>query len=221
VFNAEFRFREWQDKLTQLEKFSLTEANSDQLSDILHLLSPFKEAQKALEGDQCVHFSLLPLIIHQLNVRLLECQGSADPAVQGHLFDLITKMVDDFHSCWGPSLRCISSTVCGSGNHQVGLPTYSYWAMALDPQTKRKLLKLLSEDDVKQLWEDIGKVILSIAADNVVDNVDGGTVDPPVDITVDAVCQCRPRSNCARQASSFLVYYSDEDEDDVVNRVTI
>jgi len=80
---------------------------------------------------------------------------------------------------------------------------------------------LLSKDDVKQLWEDIGKVILSIAADNVVDNVDGGTVDPPVDITVDAVCQCRPRSNCARQASSFLVYYSDEDEDDVVNRVTI
>jgi hypothetical protein len=68
VFNAEFRFREWQDKLTQLEKFSLTEANFDQLSDILHLLSPFKEAQKALEGDQYVNFSLLPLIIHQLNV---------------------------------------------------------------------------------------------------------------------------------------------------------
>jgi len=221
VFNAEFRFRERQDKLTQLEKLSLTEANFNQLSDILHLLSPFKEAQKALEGDQYVNFSLLPLIIHQLNVRLLECQGSADPAVQGHLFDLITKMVDDFHSRWGPTLRYISSTVRGRGNRQVGIPTYSYWAMALDPRTKRKLVKLLSEADVKQLWEDIGKVILSIATDNLAVNVDGGTVDPPVDITVDAVLRGRPRSNCARQASSFLVYSSDEDEDDVVNCVTI
>jgi len=115
----------------------------------------------------------------------------------------------------------MSSTVRGRGKRQVGLPTYSYWAMALDPRTWRKLLKLLSKDDVKQLWEDIGKVILSIAADNVVDNVDGGTVDPPLDIHVDAVCQGRPRSNCARQASSFLVYSSDEDKDDVVNHVTI
>jgi hypothetical protein len=32
--------------------------------------------------------------------------------------------------------------------HQKGIPTYAFWALALDPWTKRKVSKILQEDDI-------------------------------------------------------------------------
>jgi len=138
VFAQEFRHRERQDRPTKLESVQLTNEDFLQLSDILYLLTPLKDAQKALEGDQYVNFSLLPQIVNELKRQLLLFQAGLDPALQGQLFDLITAMIDDFDSRWGSEVRYNSRTVRAARNRQIGIPTYSFWAMALDPRTKKK-----------------------------------------------------------------------------------
>jgi hypothetical protein len=91
-----------------------------------------------LEGDQYVNFSLLPHIVNELKRQLVLFQAGLDPALQGQLFDLITAMIDDFDSRWGSEVRYNSRTVRAARNRQIGIPTYSFWAMALDPRTKKK-----------------------------------------------------------------------------------
>ena len=44
VFDGQFRCRDSQNHLTSLEKLRLTDADFDALTDILTLLTPFKEA---------------------------------------------------------------------------------------------------------------------------------------------------------------------------------
>ncbi len=45
---------------------------------------------------------------------------------------------------------------------QKGIPTYAFWALALDPQTKRKVTTILWEIDVTTMWLDITDAIRKI-----------------------------------------------------------
>ncbi len=110
VFANEFRFRDSPNQLTALEKLQLTDDDFLALSDVLTLLTPFRDSQKALEGELYVSISLLPLVVHHLSHELMVLQGSVDPDYQGTLFELITKMKDDFESRWGTRVQYFSTT---------------------------------------------------------------------------------------------------------------
>ena len=69
MFCNEFYNRD-QGKETLLEQFALSENNFAVISDILHVLEPFKVAQEALEGEKYVNLSLLPLNIWKLKTAL-------------------------------------------------------------------------------------------------------------------------------------------------------
>jgi dUTPase len=50
------------------------------------------------------------LVVHHLSHELMVLQGSVDPDYQGSLFELITKMKDDFESRWGTRVQYFSTT---------------------------------------------------------------------------------------------------------------
>ena len=62
MFEDEFRHRTSANQPTLLESFVLTNDDFDGLRAILHVLKPLSLAQKALEGDQYVNISLVPLL---------------------------------------------------------------------------------------------------------------------------------------------------------------
>jgi hypothetical protein len=166
VFDAEFRFRDSPNQLTSLEKLRLTDSDYDALTDILSLLTPFKEAQLALEGETYVNLSLLPLVIYHLDQKLQVYEGAADPLVQGALLDLMSRMIVDFKNRWGDRVTYSSHCVRGDRRRQVGVPTYAFWAMVLDPRTKKMISKVLSPDEVFALWQDVIDEIIRIATEN-------------------------------------------------------
>jgi hypothetical protein len=66
MFEDELRHRTSANQPTPLESFVLTNADFDGLRAILHVLKPLSLAQKALEGDQYMNISLVPLAVHHL-----------------------------------------------------------------------------------------------------------------------------------------------------------
>jgi hypothetical protein len=140
-------------------------------------------------------------------------QAGLDPALQGQLFDLITAMINDFDSRWGSEVRYNSRTVRAARNRQIGIPTYSFWAMALDPRTKKKLSKVLSDVDIMKLWSDIHGAVLSIVEGlaAIVDvNDETNTSTAPI------VARGRPRSINKREYC-FIAGSSDEEDEAVLS----
>ena len=212
VFQEEFRHRERPNTETALEGLTLTEDDFASLEDILYLLTPFKNAQKALEGQFYVNFSLLPLIIVELMNQLTTCQGAVDPEEQEAVYDLITGMLSDFKVRWGASIAYHSDTVRETRNRQRGIPTYSFWAMALDPRTKKKLNKVLSQFHRDQLWKDITAAVMTIAFEMNNNNVDNNEC---IGAAPQAVAVARGRPKAVRVGSaSFIPDSSDEDDED-------
>ena len=82
LFRNEFREHESPNTPTALESLELTEDDFLGLQDIQHILSPFKEAQKALEGENYVSLSFLPLAIEEIGTKLINIQGAIDPEDQ-------------------------------------------------------------------------------------------------------------------------------------------
>ncbi len=89
----------------------MVNSDIDRTSDILSLLTPFKEAQLALEGETYVNISLLPLVIYHLDQKLQVYEGAADPTVQGALLDLMSRMIVDFKNRWGDRVTYSSHCV--------------------------------------------------------------------------------------------------------------
>jgi hypothetical protein len=162
LFQHEFRYRENQNTQTQLEMMSLSEADYESLENIFFILSPFKDAQKALEGERYVNLSLLPLAINNLHTQLGICEGSVNEANQPTLHQLVQLMIEDFNSRWGASCRYNRHLVRADRNRQIGIPSYAYWATALDPRTKKKLTKCLTLHDANRVWEDITNAALQL-----------------------------------------------------------
>ena len=80
-----------------------------------------------------MNLSLLPLVIKELGTKLLDTQGAIDREEQRDLFNLVSKVIADFHERWGETLSYHSETRQRRRNRQVGVPTYDFWAMVLDP----------------------------------------------------------------------------------------
>jgi hypothetical protein len=59
------------------------------LEYITQVLSPFKDAQKALEGEKYVNFSLILIVVHELRNILDGLIGANEPDTQPKLFDLV------------------------------------------------------------------------------------------------------------------------------------
>jgi hypothetical protein len=141
---------------------SLSEADYESLENIFFILSPFKDAQKALEGERYVNLSLLPLAITNLRTQLGICEGSVNEADQPTLHQLVQLMIEDFNRRWGANCRYNRHVVRADRNRQIGIPTYAYWATALDLRTKKKLPKCLTLHDTNRVWEDITNAALQL-----------------------------------------------------------
>ena len=142
----------------------MSDEDFDGLHNILHVLKPLQSAQKALEGDKYVSISLVPYIIHQLRIELEGCLGAANPDTQTDLISLLEQMIDDFNSRWGEELSYSHQTRRGDRNRQMGIHAYSYWAMALDPRTKKYLPKILmNQQEIRRLWKEIEESCLEEA----------------------------------------------------------
>jgi hypothetical protein len=211
MFRQEFRNRTSVNQPTPLEKYSLSDEDFDGLRNILHVLKPLQSAQRALEGDKYVTISLVPYIIHQLRIELEGCLGAANPDMQNDLILLLDKMIDDFNSRWGEESSYSHETRRGDRNRQIGLHAYAYWAMALDPRTKKYLPKILtSHREIRRLWDDIMESCIEEARATRMLGVEEH-VDAEVEVRAqNLMVQQRNRSG----AASFFPESSDEEMED-------
>jgi hypothetical protein len=115
----------------------LSDDDFQSLHNVLYVLTPFKNAQKALEGDKYVNISLLPLAIISIQSSLLTCQASADSETEQKLLQLIGTMLTDFNSRWGDQCSYVCNVVRRNQNHQIGTPTYAFGPLHLTPRPKR------------------------------------------------------------------------------------
>ncbi len=162
VVDQEFRFREHANTLTTLELIKLSDEDFQSLRNVFFVLTPFKDAQKALEGERYVNLSLLSLAISNLRLSLSTCEAYVDKDAEPNLYQLIQTMVSDFNSRWGDECTYSKVVVRASRNRQLGIPTYAFWATALDPRTKKKLTKVLNREDGDAVWRDIISAIISL-----------------------------------------------------------
>ncbi len=211
VFDQEFRYREHQNSPTQLELLKLSADDFESLDNILFVLTPFKSAQKALEGERYVNLSLLPWAINNLRTQLGICEGSVNEAAQPKLHQLIQTMISDFNDRWGEECRYTREVVRAGRNRQIGIPTYAFWATALDPRTKKKLPKLLNQDDVNRVWADITSATLQLRdlheADVIGNNNNNN--EPPLPEPE------RPQAQVREQTNRSAKFFADSDDEDV------
>jgi hypothetical protein len=145
VVSQEFQFREHANTLTTLELMKLSD---EDFQSFAQCIFPFKDAQKALEGESYVNLSLLPLKINDLHLSLSTCEASVDKDAGPNLYQLIQMMVCDFNSRRGDECTYSRVVVRVTRNRQLGIPSYAFWATALDPRTTKKLTKGLNHEDV-------------------------------------------------------------------------
>ena len=102
---------------------------------------PFKVAQEALEGQNYVNLSLLPIMIKKLRDSLHMNQGAIDNAEQPQFHSMLSKI---------------------DRGQITGVPKLAFWVSMLDPGTKNSTLKILSIRDKREIWEDIQNAIITI-----------------------------------------------------------
>lgn len=165
MFRLERLSRQQSGKATpsKLEQLELTDCHFRSLQFLDQVLSPFREAQRALEGDKYVNLSLVVLILKKLYQALTAMLADSHDS-HPELFPLISLMVDDFEQRWGNPITYSSVVTRGAFNRQEGIPPYAYWAAVLDPRTKKPTLKLLSQQEKRNIWKDIHSAILHVAA---------------------------------------------------------
>ena len=206
VFDNEFRSREHMNTPTIIELMRLSDDDFEVIHNVMFVLTPFKQAQLALEGENYVNLSLLPLAINNIRSSLVTCEASADPETEGNLLTLIEKMRTDFTKRWGTRCEYARHVVRGERNRQVGIPTYAFWATALDPRTKKKLSKLLPEAEVQQLWHDVEAAIITL-----IDNVHNPNNNVP---PVEAEAPARTLDEVNRLLNNNNNFFADSDEDE-------
>ncbi len=87
---------------------------------------------------------------------MLLVMGAVDPVEQYDLCQLLSNMREDFISKWGEECHYRGATARGERNRQVGIPTYAYWVLLLDPRTKKGIPKILKKHgDKARLWIDL------------------------------------------------------------------
>jgi hypothetical protein len=162
IFQNEFRHREGPNIETALEKLQLIDSDFEHLENMEFVLKPFREAQKALEGEHYVNISFLPIVISEMIDQLGICEAAANQNTQQELIELVADMRQDFHQRWGDTIIYSSNVIRSHRRRQKGIPTYAFWALALDPRTKRKVSTILRDIDVTTMWLDITDAIRQI-----------------------------------------------------------
>ena len=186
----------------------MTNDDFDGLLAILHVLKPLSLAQKALEGDQYENISLVPLAVHHLRIQLEECQAIADPITERDLSILIDKMLEDFHSRWREASYYTTTTVRAASNRKVGIPTYSYWAIVLDPRTKKYIGRVLPHAICRErLWKDVESACVEIA------RIDSQSIETEPQHQEAELSESQRKRKKNGAASFFISPNSDEDEE--------
>jgi hypothetical protein len=126
------------------------------------VLKPFQEAQKALEGEHYVNISFLPIVISEMIDQLGICEAAASQNTQQELIALVADMWQDFHQRWGDTITYSTNIIRSQRRCQKGIPTYAFWALALNLRTKRKVTTVLWEIGVTTMWSDITDAIQQI-----------------------------------------------------------
>jgi hypothetical protein len=162
MFSEEFRNRDHQDKKTLLEQLELSDNDFSVIKDVVHVLMPFKVVQEALEGQNYVNLSLLPIIIKKLRDSLHTNQGAIDDAEQPQFYFMLSEMVDDFETRWGDETKYTGFTLRADRGRITGIPKLAFRASMLDPRTKNSTLKILSIRDKRAIWDDIRNEIITI-----------------------------------------------------------
>ena len=100
-------------------------------------------------------------------MELEACQVIADPETENDLSILIDKMLEDFNSRWSDACYYMPITTRGARNRQVGIPTFHFWAMVLDPHTKKYITRVFPHEiDRERLWKDVESACAEIARIN-------------------------------------------------------
>ena len=93
------------------------------LEYIAQVLSPFKDAQKALEGEKYVNISLILIIVHELRNVLDGLIGAIEPDTQPKLFDLVEIILEDYKVWWGDPMMYQQDVLRGQAKRMKGIPT--------------------------------------------------------------------------------------------------
>ena len=107
MFAVEFCTRSSHNVETNLEQVRLDQDDVAWLEDVLHVLTPFKSAQEALEGEKYATISLVPVLINVLCSTLNEAVAATEELTQPELHELLTDMYTDFLSRWGATLQTV------------------------------------------------------------------------------------------------------------------
>jgi hypothetical protein len=69
-------------------------------------------------------------------------------------------MLEDFNSRLRDACYYMPITTHGARNLQVGIPTYHFWAIVLDPHTKKYTARVLPHYiDRERLWKDVESAV--------------------------------------------------------------
>ena len=216
MFRQEFVNRIQENQPTLLEGYKLSDDDFDGLRNILHALKPIRVAQRCLEGELYVTISLLPYVIYQLDIELEQCFGAANPdADQQALSELLEKMLDDFRTRWGEGVNYEFTIQRGARNRKIGIPAYAFWAMVLDPRTKKYLSKVLPNGTERtRLWNDVQRCCYEIARERELAEVqdvtgrDGNEAGNGIEENNNGAAQKRRKVG----AASFFPESSEDDE---------
>lgn len=118
------------------DKESLQPVDWENLSNIVLVLKPFKNAQEMLEGQKYVTASLVPVAINHIRRKLTQLSGSEQPETASK--ELAKNLLEDFEARWGGvNDHVFSSTVRrAAGNRQFGMHPALLIATFLDPRFK-------------------------------------------------------------------------------------
>jgi hypothetical protein len=138
MFEFEYKNRESKNKPTILEQYELREDDYQFIADIARVLEPFKDIQKALEGDKYPTLSLVPLLVHQLREKLIGMIAAAPKDTHADFLCMLTELKDDLDTRWGTTTSYSPEVVRGDRNRQISVPKLAFWASILDPRTKKR-----------------------------------------------------------------------------------
>jgi hypothetical protein len=110
-------------------------------------------------------------------------QGAIDPDQQEDLYKRISEMIQDFRNRWGERITHHSTVERGGRNCQVGIPTYAFWAVLLDPRTQNRLSKILNSEaesrwvgcDVKMTVLEVMRSTAATVNNNNIENLQDGS----------------------------------------------
>jgi hypothetical protein len=132
-----------------LHKCHMIKDDWQYLTDIKHVLQPFKEGQAICEGQKFVTTSLVPIFVKTIRQELGGIKGAleqedqsspfTDDSNRANLLTLVQNMIIDFEERWGSGLAGTlleENEERGRADRQKGMKKTHLMAFVIDPRTK-------------------------------------------------------------------------------------